>query len=116
MPGGYTRDEVVVAGGLDPNAIDYRVKPRVVARLHVYADPALLDSRIPEQPTQSVRRSVRFSRLRGAGGRGGAGAAEMSGPPEELPTGIAFERGEAATPSRAGNLAALSSSSPYRSG
>jgi len=60
-PRGYTYDEVVAAGGLDPNAVNYRLKPRDVARFHVYADPVHRDSRLPEQPTPSDRRSVRFS-------------------------------------------------------
>jgi len=60
-PGGYTYGEVVVAGGLDPNAIHYRLKPRDVARFHSYADPTFVDRRIPEEATPSDRRSVRFS-------------------------------------------------------
>jgi len=59
--GGYTYDTVIVAGGLDPNAVHYRLKPGDVARFHVYADPAFRDSRLPEQPTPSDRRSVRFA-------------------------------------------------------
>ena len=59
-PGGYTYDEVIVASRVDPSAISYRLKPQDVARFHLYAEPVRLDNRIPEEPTDSDRRSVRF--------------------------------------------------------
>ncbi len=57
--GGYSYDEIVVAGRRDPNRISYPLKPQDVARFHVYA-PVRYVRGISERPTKADRRSVRF--------------------------------------------------------
>jgi hypothetical protein len=59
--GGYSYDEIVVAGRRDPNRISYPLKPQDVARFHVYAPVRNVNGiRISERPTKEDRRSVRF--------------------------------------------------------
>lgn len=57
--GGYSYDEVAVAGPLAPHRISYALEPRDVARFHVYARVGGHDL-LSERPTRSDRRSVRF--------------------------------------------------------
>jgi hypothetical protein len=59
--GGYSYGEIVVAGPLLPDRISYALKPRDVARFHVYARAGGHHAKLTsERPTRSDRRSVRF--------------------------------------------------------